>query len=318
MILARKRSSDGFKKGKHGLNFDEEEHKEENRIRNEVRTELRSGPSVMERITPYLILGLVIGAIIGGYFIYSLVILSGEDTDCPGSSSNSDFDDFVAGVELKIETKTDGDGGHGPFDYSAHKVDPSRGTDYIILLKNRGEQKDSFKFSSNAPSGWDVTFKDGNMSIDVPANYWVYKIITIKTSSSSTGVQDIRITATSVSDNTKQDSVITKNTIEALPPGEADLNKYPAKVDYNLVYYNGGWDKDANTGEKGWYHNQGSEFEATSVIQGFQEAVKGMRVGQTLAVEVPPEKGYGINDEKHSEGRPLVFEITMLDVNSEN
>jgi len=34
--------------------------------------------------------------------------------------------------------------------------------------------------------------------------------------------------------------------------------------------------------------------------------------------ETPPEKAYGYEDEKHVGGRPLVFEITMLDTNTED
>jgi len=317
MVMAKKRSIDGFKKGKHGISVNEAEHEEETRIRKEIRDRLTRGPSLMEKIGPYLVLGLVILAILGSYAAYTVLVQ--KDVDNPGTANTEDSDDFIAGVELKIETKTDGDGGHGPFDYSAHKVDPSRGTDYIILLKNRGERTDSFRFSSNAPSDWTVEFRDGNMASEVPVNFWVYKIITIKTTQSSVKYQDITITATSISDNSKHDSVITKNTVESLPPAEADLGNHRVNVDYNLVYYNGGWNAEEETGEKGWYHNQGSEFETTSgVIQGFEEAIRGMRMGQTKAVEVPPEKGYGFEDEKHTGGRSLVFEITMLDVNIDN
>ena len=223
-------------------------------------------------------------------------------------------DEYVYGVSLKIITKEGGDGSHEPYEYSLHKVDPSVGTQYLLLVKNRGNAKDSFTLSSNAPSGWTVQFENGNEVREVPKGEWTYKIFTVRVSTgTSENYQEIKITASSKADPTKQSSVLTKNTVEALPPGTADLDKHPANVDYNLVYYGGGTEKN----EKGWYHNQGGPFDAqdNSVIPGFEEAIKGMREGQTKVVEVPPEKGYGPDDPKHVGGRSLVFEITISDMN---
>ncbi len=308
--MARKRSVDGSKRGKHGGDASMFDDIDEYSIREEVRGSVMKESSRRKALMPYVVLVLVILAIIGGYFAYMYLIK--EDKDTPASDFNED-NSFIADVEIKVETKTDGDGSHSPFDYSMHKVDPSRGTQYLLLIKNKGEEKDSFRLTADNPSGWSVTFEGGNVMTDMSPGYWDYKIMTIKVTDSSDSYRDIKITATSLSDPLVKDSIITKNTVESLPPGEADLNNDPAKVDYNLVYYGGG-----TSGEKGWYHNQGSEFEATNVIQGFKEAIKGMRVGQTKVIEVPPEKGYGPDDEKHVGGRPLVFEITMLDVNTNN
>jgi len=310
--VAKKRTASGFKKGKHGSKRDIFEDIDEESIREDIRKSVHGKAENKSSILPYVILVLVIAAIIGGGFLIAFVLDHDEDT--PGSSSEKTSDE-IYGVSLKIVTKQGGDGNHKPYDYSIHKVDPSLGTDYLLLIKNRGNAVDSFRFTSDAPSDWIVDFHGGNELPDVPAGEWHYKALTIRVNTGSGDVsRDIKITVTSRSDSSKYATVTTKNTVVALAPEEADLNKYNAKVDYNLVYYGGGKEDNQN----GWYHNQGSEFEASSVIEGFEDAVLGMRVGQTKVVEVPPEKGYGPEDEKHVGGRPLIFEITMLDVNSED
>ena len=252
---------------------------------------------------------------IGLITILIVIIFMGclDGTDSPTSSD--DVTEKIYGVSLLVCTKTDGEGNHKPFNHSTHKVDPTVGTQYLLLVKNRGNVTDTFGFTSNAPSNWTVTFDDGAECTDVPKGEWMYKAVPIRLKfSASDTYQEITITATSKGDPTKSDSIIAKNEVVTFSGAKADLDRHPAKVDYNLVYYGGG----AEGGNPGWYHNQGSEFEARSVIVGFGEAVKGMRVGQTKVVAVPPEKGYGKDDPKHVDGKALIFEITMLDVNTED
>ncbi len=308
--MARKRAASGFKKGKHGSKRDIFEDIDEEAIRKDLRKSVRNSDSMKARILPYVVLVSVIGALVGGYVIIDLFLIS--DTDDPFTVEDTTG---VFGLTLKVETITGEDGGHKPFDHSTHKVDPAVGTQYLLLVKNRGELSDSFVFTSNAPADWTVTFDQGATLEDVPIGEWMYKAVTVKLKSGASDMyQEIRITATSKGDPAISDSIITKNEVVTFSGAKADLAQHPAKVDYNLVYYGGG----AEGGNMGWYHNQGSEFEASGVIQGFQEAVKGMRVGQTKVVDVPPEKGYGAEDPKHVDGKSLIFEITMLDVNTED
>jgi len=233
-----------------------------------------------------------------------------EDT-----TSSEDEEEGIYGVSLMVCTKAGGLGSHKPYTSSIHKLSSSIGTQYLLLIKNEGNVTDSFIFSSDAPSDWVVDFESGNEVNDLPSGEWMYKIVTINVNAGSSDTsKDIAITATSKSDDSKFASILTKNTVISFEDETADLDKNPAIVDYNLVYYGGGTD----VGEKGWYYNQGSEFEASNVIEGFKEAIKGMMVGQTKVVETPPEKAYGYEDEKHVGGRPLVFEITMLDTNTED
>ena len=222
----------------------------------------------------------------------------------------------IFGVSLKVVTKSGNDFDHTPHSFSAHKVDPSLGTQYLLLLKNTGNGTDSFVLNSNEPANWSVVFEGGNVIENVPKGEWVYQVMTVRVNSDSADTyRDIAITATSMGDWDKFEIILTMNTVETLPSSEANLDEHPAEVDYNLVYYGGGKEEE---NQNGWYHNQGSVFEASYVIEGFKDAILGMREGQTKVVEVSPEKGYGPEDVKHIGGRPIIFEITMLDINTED
>ena len=52
------------------------------------------------------------------------------------------------------------------------------------------------------------------------------------------------------------------------------------------------------------------------VIQGFDEAVIGMKIGETKKFTVPPAKGYGESGSHPLAGKTLLFEIKIIDVRS--
>lgn len=56
---------------------------------------------------------------------------------------------------------------------------------------------------------------------------------------------------------------------------------------------------------------------AGQLIQGFEDAVMGMEVGQTKTVTIPPEKAYGETGSHPLVGKTLVFDITLLSINKE-
>ncbi|MFP3871669.1 MAG: FKBP-type peptidyl-prolyl cis-trans isomerase [Candidatus Natronoplasma sp.] len=49
------------------------------------------------------------------------------------------------------------------------------------------------------------------------------------------------------------------------------------------------------------------------VIEGFEEGVKGMDVGEKKEIEIPPEKAYGESGDHPLAGKTLVFEIEVKD-----
>ena len=49
------------------------------------------------------------------------------------------------------------------------------------------------------------------------------------------------------------------------------------------------------------------------LIEGFDEAVVGMRVGDRKTITIPPEKGYGFGDHPLA-GKTLVFEISLVSI----
>jgi peptidylprolyl isomerase len=50
------------------------------------------------------------------------------------------------------------------------------------------------------------------------------------------------------------------------------------------------------------------------LIEGFDEAVVGMRVGDKKVVTIPPEKAYGRSGGHPLAGKTLVFEITVVGI----
>ena len=50
------------------------------------------------------------------------------------------------------------------------------------------------------------------------------------------------------------------------------------------------------------------------VIKGFEEAVIGMRVGETKTVTIPPSKAYGRSGKHRLAGKTLVFDITLMEI----
>jgi FKBP-type peptidyl-prolyl cis-trans isomerase 2 len=53
-----------------------------------------------------------------------------------------------------------------------------------------------------------------------------------------------------------------------------------------------------------------------SVIPGFKEGVLGLKVDETIVVRIPPDKGY-YNDLTHElHGKTLIFEITIVSIDS--
>ena len=47
------------------------------------------------------------------------------------------------------------------------------------------------------------------------------------------------------------------------------------------------------------------------LIEGFEEGVKGMNVGEKKEVEIPPEKAYGESGEHPLAGKTLIFKIEV-------
>ncbi len=70
--------------------------------------------------------------------------------------------------------------------------------------------------------------------------------------------------------------------------------------------------------KKSKYYDKNRDYEPLGftvgegqMIAGFEEAVKGMDVGEKKEVEIPPEKAYGKKGDHPLAGKTLIFEIEV-------
>jgi FKBP-type peptidyl-prolyl cis-trans isomerase len=83
--------------------------------------------------------------------------------------------------------------------------------------------------------------------------------------------------------------------------------------DYLMVQYTGkiwGTDKEFDSS---WAGGQPATFELTKVIPGWQEGLKGVPVGSRVVMSIPPDKGYGAQEQQGIPANStLVFVVDVL------
>ncbi|MBN2518235.1 MAG: FKBP-type peptidyl-prolyl cis-trans isomerase [Candidatus Altiarchaeota archaeon] len=111
---------------------------------------------------------------------------------------------------------------------------------------------------------------------------------------------------------------------DELPEPEPEPEPVPGVVnvgDTVTVEYTGRFENgtvfDTNVGGQPFEFIAG--IKPGMVIQGFDEAVLGMRLGEAKTVTIPPEKAYGLEGESIHElaGKTLVFDIRLLSINED-
>lgn len=93
-------------------------------------------------------------------------------------------------------------------------------------------------------------------------------------------------------------------------PVEVDLSRVAEPTSTVVVAYKGRLDDGTVFDE-----SDRATFSLLRVIPGFQTAIAGMHVGESKAVSIPPEEGYGDSPPPGiPPGATLNFEITLLDI----
>lgn len=224
---------------------------------------------------------------------------------------------------------------------NSHHADPGRPTYYAIIVKNTGNGNDTVDMSYNEsqlPKNWTLSFEFDQLDIPVISSRVVICEITTHEDTPK-GRYDIDIYATSLNDDRVSVRVNTSlikdfddrtaihedlaqvNYIGTLTDGLifdtsifeiANNSDYPKGGDFNfrgeesympLKMYVGGPDPD--TGDL-----------YGDLIDGFWEGVIGMKANETKVVRIPPEKGYYKFPEHGLYGKTLIFEITLVSIDS--
>ena len=100
------------------------------------------------------------------------------------------------------------------------------------------------------------------------------------------------------------DDGTTGTAADVVKPGDVVRVNYTGKFEDGEVF-------DSSEGKEPLEFQVG----AGMVIQGFDEAMVGMKVGESKTVTIPPEKGYGFEDYGPIPGgSTLIFEITLVEI----
>lgn len=214
-----------------------------------------------------------------------------------------------------------------------HEVDAGNYTEFIIIVKNTGNSIDQIKLKMHGqPDNWDIEFEKKDVRTK-PGSSFV-SILNISVTASNVGKSyPLSVTATSSNNPTKEDSLtvfvnITKMTGERTKKGKS------VEVDYIGCYATNGTIFDTsiekvakaspNFDELKAKHSAGFDpfslkAGESGAIEGFMNAVVGMKIGETVVTRIPPEQAYGSDQDPQNThplaGETLIFQIVLREIN---
>lgn len=212
---------------------------------------------------------------------------------------------------------------------SQHEVDGGNFTNYIIIGKNMGKASDTIKLSSfGKQKDWEVQFDKNNIKLKPKKSF--VSILNITVPSSHFGKSfPLSVTASSKTNPSKEDSIniivnITSLTGERIKNGDEISVDYIGCLETNGTIFdtsveivgkndNLSFTKDLNERRNQKDYSRDLDFTVGKgqMIEGFDEAVVGMKVGDTKVVRIPPEKAYGKDPNNWLGRETLIFEITL-------
>ncbi|UCE36011.1 MAG: FKBP-type peptidyl-prolyl cis-trans isomerase [Thermoplasmata archaeon] len=219
---------------------------------------------------------------------------------------------------------------------NSHDADSGRSTYYAIVVNNTGNGEDTISFSHEfLPSNWIISFEYNPIIVDGYSSEVV--IINITTHpGTSKGRFDVKITATSSGGPTAciwlNTSTIKDFEFRVVMDGDKiQVNYIGTLVDGSIL--NTSYSEVANNDDypKSEFFTLWPSYsplkvqvgamdpepsdEYMTVIEGFWEAVLGLKVNETTVVRIPPEKGYNYPGYPLY-GETLIFEITVVSIDN--
>jgi FKBP-type peptidyl-prolyl cis-trans isomerase 2 len=224
---------------------------------------------------------------------------------------------------------------------TSHKIFAGDSTTYVIVVQNNRNENDTITLSiTDKPSEWDVTLNQTKINLTKKRSFGIFVVVNASQDASK-GDHKVKIQAISDVDDTKTSISIITKVIEE--DGTMVRQGDKVGVDYlgYLVEYkvfdtsiediarNGAIQKTSDFSARSSYEPLKVYVGPTdpdpsdpygSVVEGFWEAIVGMRVGQSRTVILPPRKAYGeyTNATLNVTEEVLMLETMSLDDFNEN
>lgn len=197
---------------------------------------------------------------------------------------------------------------------SSHKIYAGNSTTYLIIVNNNREENDTVDLTVvSKPSGWDVTLNQSDMNLTKKRSLGIFVMVNASQDASK-GDHKVKIEAVSGVDGAKDSLSITTKVIDE--EGKKVLTGYKVEVDYlgYLVDFrvfdtsiediarNIAVQKTSDFSVRASYEplkvyvgstDPDPEDEYIASVEGFWEAIVGMKVGGSRTVVLPPSKTYG-------------------------
>jgi hypothetical protein len=313
MAKRRKRSSKSISEDDEDLELEKIDKKHKSKTRRRSSRSYRD-PEVNKTREAIMIFGLaaILIASVVGWYVWESDLLGLEDDD----ENGEEITETIYGVKLEVIS----DQSHNFETSSFHRAHPNENTQFLLLVTNTGNTVDNFNIQlSNAPSGWNYLLVANENKLDSSNNIRIpnggAEVLILTVNAPDSGSLSTQVTAYSLKDTTQKSTIEVRTQVQTLSD-EMAQTRDNVKVYYTLV--DRGTDADYNKNKWAW--NQASEFPFTigeGVIEGFSYMAEGMREGETKVEILPTELCYGENSQDGKPDGPLVYEMYMMDLDTE-
>ncbi|MFH1857241.1 MAG: FKBP-type peptidyl-prolyl cis-trans isomerase, partial [Candidatus Omnitrophota bacterium] len=246
-----------------------------------------------------------------------------------GTTYNCNFDDgtspgengFTVGATGEGSVIVEEDAEHGGYSaklWGNESHDSVVSMEKIFILEEAGEVNFYWKVSSEEDYDYLKFYIDDveqvkisgevdweSRSYDLSAGEHILKWMYEKDGSDSEGsdagwIDDINVTGNAAEEELVSDDVIVET-------GDYIGVKYTGYLEDGSVF-------DSNEDSEDFlYFTVGSG----EMIEGFDESVIGLLLGEKITVTIPPEKAYGLEGEHELAGKTLIFDIQVMEINDQ-
>lgn len=224
---------------------------------------------------------------------------------------------------------------------SSHRIYAGNSTTYVFIVKNNRDENDTVDLSVvTKPSGWDVTLNQSKMNLTKKRSLGVFLMVN-SSHDASKGDHKVKIEAVSGVDGSKDSLSITTKIIDeggkkVLTGDKVEVDYLGYLVDFRIfdtsiedIARNIAIQKTSDFNVRPLYEplkvyvgptDPDPEDDYITSVEGFWEAIVGMKVGGSRTVVLPPSKAYGqfANATLNTTEEVLMLESMTFNVFEEN